>query len=112
MDLLKTFNEMHQQQRGGDNPLEARIQSLEMAFRMQFEAQEVFDLNKETQITRDLYGHGRFADACLAARRLVERGVRMVQIFTGDGQPWDDHGDIKDHASQGETGRSADRRVA
>jgi hypothetical protein len=100
MDLLKKFNEIHQQQRGGDNPLEARIQSLEMAFRMQFEAQDVFDLNKETKITREMYGPGRFADACLAARRLVERGVRMVQIFTGDGQPWDDHGDIKDHATK------------
>jgi hypothetical protein len=100
MDLLKKFNEIHEQQRGGDNPLEARIQSLEMAFRMQFEAQDVFDLNKETKITREMYGPGRFADACLVARRLVERGVRMVQIFTGDGQPWDDHGDIKAHADK------------
>ena len=80
--------------------LEARIASMEMAFRMQIEAQEVFDLNRETQATRELYGKGQFADACLTARRLVERGVRMVQIYTGGGQPWDDHGNIADHAKK------------
>jgi uncharacterized protein (DUF1501 family) len=80
-----------------------------MAFRMQFEAQEVFDLKRETQATRDLYGKGPFAEACLAARRLVERGVRMVQIFTGDGQPWDDHGDIKAHAVKAQ---QTDRPIA
>jgi Protein of unknown function (DUF1501) len=100
MDLLKQLNEKHLEARQNDNPLEARIQSLEMAFRMQFEAQEVFDLSKEDKATRELYGSGPFADACLLARRLVERGVRMVQIFTGDGQPWDDHGDIKEHANK------------
>jgi Protein of unknown function (DUF1501) len=103
MDLLKQLNEMHLARRAGDNPLEARIESLEMAFRMQFEAQEVFDLSRETKATRDLYGQGSFADACLLARRLVERGVRMVQIFTGGGQPWDDHGDIKAHTDKART---------
>ena len=87
LDLLKAMNEAHLAQRKGDSNLETRIQSMEMAFRMQFEGQDVFDMNKETQATRDLYGKGPFADACLAARRLVERGTRMVQIFTGDGQP-------------------------
>lgn len=101
LDLLKQINSMHLQQRGGvDNPLEARIQSMEMAFRMQTEAQEVFDLNQETQATRDAYGKGEFADGCLAARRLVERGVRMVQVFYGNGQPWDDHDNISDHAKK------------
>ncbi len=101
LDLLKQINSMHLQQRGGlDNPLEARIQSMEMAFRMQTEAQEVFDLNQETQATRDAYGKGEFADGCLAARRLVERGVRMVQVFYGNGQPWDDHDNIADHAKK------------
>jgi hypothetical protein len=100
MDLLKQMNEMHLAKRAGDNPLEARIQSLEMAYRMQFDAQEVFDLSRETKATRDLYGSGSFADACLLARRLVERGVRMVQIFTGNGQPWDDHADIKAHTAK------------
>ncbi len=97
LDLLNEMNRRHLEQRGSDNPLEARIASLEMAFRMQTEAQEVFDLNRETKPTRELYGTGPFADACLAARRLVERGVRMVQVFTGGGQPWDDHGDIMAH---------------
>jgi hypothetical protein len=100
LDLLKAMNEAHLASRPGDAALEARIQSMEMAFRMQFEGQDVFDLSKETQATRDLYGKGQFADACLAARRLVERGVRMVQVFTGNGQPWDDHGDIKLHADK------------
>jgi hypothetical protein len=109
MDLLKELNEMHLTRRAGDNPLEARIQSLEMAFRMQFEAQEVFDLGRETAATRDLYGRGAFADACLVARRLLERGVRVVQIYTGGGQPWDDHGDIKLHADKA---RTTDKPIA
>jgi hypothetical protein len=100
VDLLQQLNEAHLARRAGDDPLEARIQSLEMAFRMQFEAREVFDLSRETKATRELYGQGPFADACLLARRLVERGVRVVQVFTGDGQPWDDHSDIKLHADK------------
>jgi hypothetical protein len=100
LDLLKAMNQQHLEQRGGaDNALEARIESLEMAFRMQFEAQEVFDLNREPLRLRENYGTTPFANACLTARRLVERGVRMVQIYTGDGQPWDDHGDIANHAN-------------
>ena len=67
---------------------------------MQTEAQEVFDLGKETKETRSSYGPGQFADACLAARRLVESGVRMVKIYYGDGQPWDDHTNIKAHAEK------------
>jgi hypothetical protein len=103
MDLLKKLNDMHLSKRNGDNALEARIQSLEMAFRMQFEARDVFDLGRETAATRARYGKGPFADACLAARRLLERGVRVVQVFTGDGQPWDDHADIKLHANKART---------
>jgi hypothetical protein len=104
VDLLRRFNEMHLEARGGsDNPLEARIQSMEMAFRMQFEAQDVFDLSREAQTTRDQYGRGQFNDACLVARRLLERGVRVVQIFTGSGQPWDDHGDIANHRNNART---------
>ncbi len=101
LDLLKQMNEIHLANRGGrDNPLEARIQSLEMAFRMQTEAQQVFDLKQETKQTLEAYGPGKFAEACLAARRLVESGVRMVQVYYGDGQPWDDHEDIKAHANK------------
>jgi hypothetical protein len=101
LDLLKRMNELHLARRGGrDNRLEARIESLEMAFRMQSEAQDVFDLAQETQQTRETYGAGQFANGCLVARRLVESGVRMVQLYYGNGQPWDDHGDIKAHASK------------
>jgi hypothetical protein len=98
LDLLQQLNREHLASRPQDGQLEARIESLEMAFRLQFAAQEVFELQQETQTTRDLYGKGAFADACLAARRLVERGVRMVQLYYGGGQPWDDHGDIFNHA--------------
>jgi hypothetical protein len=110
LDLLTAINQRHLDQRGGrDNPLEARIASLEMAFRMQTEAQDVFDLTKETKATRELYGPGAFADGCLTARRLVERGVRMVQVFTGAGQPWDDHGDILAHRDKA---RQTDQPIA
>jgi hypothetical protein len=101
LDVMKQMNELHLAQRGGqDNRLEGRIESLEMAFRMQTEAQTVFDLAKETKTTQDAYGSGQFARGCLAARRLVESGVRMVQVYYGNGQPWDDHGDIKAHADK------------
>jgi len=101
LDLLKQMNELHLAKRGGeDNRLESRIESLEMAFRMQTEAQEVFDLSRETKRTREAYGEGQFANGCLAARRLVESGVRMVQVYYGNGQPWDDHEDIKKHADK------------
>jgi hypothetical protein len=109
MDLMRKLNELHLAKRAGDNPLEARIASLEMAFRMQTEASEAFDLGRETKATRELYGTGPFADGCLLARRLVERGVRMVQLFTGAGQPWDDHGNIKEHANKA---KQVDRPIA
>ena len=73
LDLMQRMNELHARGRDGDPQLEARIQSLEMAFRMQTAATDAFDLNRETTATRDLYGRGQFADACLVARRLVER---------------------------------------
>ena len=97
LDLMQKMNQEHLATRGLDNQLEARIGSLEMAYRMQFEAQEAFDITRESEATRTLYGPGQFADGCLIARRLVERGVRTVQLFYGSGQPWDAHGDIKDH---------------
>lgn len=97
LDLLQSLNREHFETRAADNQLDARIESLEMAFRLQFAAQEVFDLNRESKPTREAYGSGQFADGCLVARRLVERGVRMVQLYYGGGQPWDDHGDIFNH---------------
>ena len=97
LDLMQRLNQEHLKQRTRDAQLDARINSLEMAYRMQFEAQQAFDISRETKVTREAYGKGQFADGCLIARRLVERGVRMVQVFYGSGQPWDAHGNIMDH---------------
>ena len=97
LDLMQKMNREHLEYRGRDNQLEARIESFEMAYRMQFEAQDAFDISQETATTRKAYGDGQFADGCLIARRLIERGVRMTQVFYGSGQPWDAHGNIMDH---------------
>jgi hypothetical protein len=109
VDLLQALNQEHLHARGPDEALEARIASLEMAFRMQFEAREAFDLGRESAVTRDLYGSGEFASACLIARRLVERGVRVVQIYYGNDQPWDDHQDINKHRDHAQ---KSDRPIA
>jgi len=97
LDLIQAMNRLHAQQREHDDQLEARIASLEMAYRMQGESREAFDIGAESQATREAYGEGEFAGACLLARRLVERGVRVVQLYYGDNQPWDDHKDITNH---------------
>jgi hypothetical protein len=109
LDLLQQINAGHLQERGRDDQLEARIASLEMAFRMQTEAQEAFDLTRETTATRQRYGEGQFANACLIARRLAERGVRMTQIYFGNDQPWDDHNNILNHRNHA---RQSDQPVA
>lgn len=98
LDLLQSMNEQHLAARPGDTTLDARIQSMEMAFRMQMEAQEVFDLSRETQATRDLYGKGDFNDGCILARRLVERGVRVVQLYYDAKENWDSHESTDHHA--------------
>ena len=85
---------MHVDELGRAPELEATIQSMEVAFRMQTEAPDVFDIRKESQATRDRYGVSEFGRGCLMARRLVERGVRMVQLYHG---PWDHHADIMGH---------------
>jgi hypothetical protein len=98
LDLLADLNRSHLAQRGGnDTQLEASIQAMEVAFRMQTEAPEAFDIRKESAATRARYGEGDFGRGCLMALRLVERGVRMVQLYYGDGQPWDNHDDILIH---------------
>ena len=71
--------------------LDSRIRAMEVAFRMQFEASDAFDVSRETERTRRLYGTGHFANGCLLARRLAERGVRFTQVYYGNGQPWDTH---------------------
>ena len=91
LDLLRQLNSEHLAGRSNASVLNARIESMETAFRMQFEASDAFDLNRETKTTREAYGEGHFANGCLLARRLVERGVRFVQVYYGNGQPWDTH---------------------
>jgi len=94
LDLLRQLNKTHLAKRENDAALEARIASFELAYRMQTEATDAFDVNKESQATRDMYGPGNFARQCLMARRLAERGVRFIQLYHGAGQPWDSHDDI------------------
>jgi hypothetical protein len=109
LELLRHMNELHLAERTQDTQLEARIQSLEIAFRMQMDAQDAFDINQEPAGLRQQYGDGPFANACLIARRLAERGVRVTQIYYGNGQPWDDHKDIANHRNHAE---KSDRPIA
>jgi hypothetical protein len=95
LDTLAKLNALHQQQRGADPALEARIHSFELAYRMQMEAAEAFDVSREPKNVLDAYGPGTQARQILIARRLVERGVRFVQVWHGQGQPWDNHDDIE-----------------
>jgi hypothetical protein len=95
LDLVQRLNRKHLARRGEDAALEARIQSFELAYRMQTEATDAFDVNRESQATREMYGKGSFARQCLIARRLAERGVRFIQLYHGAGQPWDSHDDIE-----------------
>ncbi len=95
LDLLMRFNRQHQQQRTDEPELEARIQAFELAFRMQMEASDAFDLSQEPQHVLDAYGPSVQGRQLLLARRLVERGVRVVQLYHGDVQPWDSHNDLE-----------------
>jgi hypothetical protein len=98
LDLLQTLNAAHAARRQNDALLEARIQSFELAYRMQMEAADAFDLTKEPPEVRQRYGSSVQGRQLLIARRLVERGVRFVQVWHGDGQPWDSHDQIeKEH---------------
>jgi hypothetical protein len=102
LDTLARLNELHLASRVDDSRLSARIESFELAYRMQSEAPEAFDLARETAATAKAYGLDQpatriFGQQCLLARRLVERGVRFVQLYhtTGGFQPWDQHSDLK-----------------
>jgi hypothetical protein len=95
LDLLAELNRDHQEPRAEDAALEARIQSFELAFRMQTAASEALDVSDEPQYTLDAYGPGMQARQLLIARRLIERGVRYVQCYHGDVQPWDSHSEIE-----------------
>jgi hypothetical protein len=115
LDALKAFNESHLATRKDDPALAARIRSFETAFGMQSEMPEALDLSKETDATLGLYGLKRgqtdgFGWQCLVARRLVERGVRFVElIHTGSANNWDSHGNMADH---GRLAKQVDQPVA
>lgn len=102
LELLQRMNQRHRALSPEDTRLEARIQSYELAARMQLAAPETFQLSSETEATRRLYGLDEkvtedFGRRCLTARRLIERGVRFVQVWSGAGGPsnnWDNHTDI------------------
>ena len=95
LDFLRKINDQHAESRGHDSDLEARLESFELAYRMQFEATDAFDISKEPKYIREMYGdtiHGR---QLLITRRLIERGVRFVQAWHGPGQPWDAHDEVE-----------------
>jgi hypothetical protein len=103
LDTLATLNERHRALRPDHQELQSRISTYELAYRMQEHAPEAVDLSQETQATRDLYGLDNdqtrdFGTRCLLARRLVERGVRFVQVYSGgahNDDNWDAHGDLE-----------------
>lgn len=94
LDLLLQLNRRHIDARQQDPQLESRIQSFELAYRMQMDAADAFDVSREPEHIRKMYGDGTQARQILIARRLLERGVRFVQVWHGAGQPWDSHDDI------------------
>ena len=113
LDLLAALNTQHAAEREGDPQLEQQMRSFELAYRMQIEATDAFDVSREPQHILDMYGDGLQARQMLIARRLVERGVRFVQVWHGDGQPWDHHDDIAvGHANLPRECDQADRRAA
>ncbi|MBS0202937.1 MAG: DUF1501 domain-containing protein [Planctomycetes bacterium] len=110
LDFIQRLNALYSERQGAENAFNARIESLELAFRMQTSAEEAFDISRETESTLDQYGltgpeaslvatvpgqstvdRTIFGRNCLLARRLVERGVRVVQVYCGRAQPWDTH---------------------
>ncbi len=97
LDLAQAFNRHFAQARPGDPQMEARIQNYEIAYRMQMEATDAFDLAKEPEHIRKLYGDTPHGRQMLISRRLIERGVRYVQLWHGSGQPWDSHDKIAEN---------------
>jgi hypothetical protein len=96
LDAVQQLNRGYSEQFGADAYLEGRIKSMEQAYKMQFEALDVFDIRKESEKTRQEYGSTPFANGCLLARRLAEKGVRYIHVNYGAGQVWDDHKGIND----------------
>jgi len=115
IDLIQKLNQSHLAARDGDDELAARIESYEMAFRMQTEAPDLVNLRGESEATRKLYGIDEpvtreFGTRCLLARRMIERGVRFVQLYSGDTNGWDAHKDVAQN--HGEYCAATDRPVA
>jgi hypothetical protein len=115
LDFIQELNQFHRQDRPEDEDLDARIAAAELAYRMQSAAPEAVDLRQETAATRRLYGLDdpiteRFGRNCLLARRLVERGVRFVQLYSGSGSKWDAHSDVE--GNHGRHCRETDRPIA
>lgn len=118
LDLLAQLNQTHLEQRPGATELAARSQTYELAYRMQAQAPEAVDLSQETQETLDCYGVGRqptdeYGRNCLIARRLVERGVRFIQLYSGGGhleETWDAHESIE--KNHGQHAAEVDRPIA
>jgi len=115
LDLLAEFNRQYDATRTDNTELEARIRGYELAYRMQAEAPQVVDLSKETEATKQLYGLDHeetavFGRNCLLARRLVENGVRFVQLYSGAGSKWDSHKGIEKLHSK--LCRSVDQPIA
>jgi len=104
--LLSRLNRMYTERQP---ELESSIQAMEVAFKMQTEAPEAFDISRESEATRAAYGDTDFGRGCLMARRLIERGVRMAQVYFGNFQPWDSHDDIMAHQR---LARQADPAIA
>ncbi|HXA06706.1 MAG TPA: DUF1501 domain-containing protein, partial [Bryobacteraceae bacterium] len=115
LDFLKQLNERYSLENPGDSELEARIAAYELAYQMQSSAPEAVDMSKETEATKKLYGldapeTSAFGANCLLARRLVERGVRFVELYAGSGSGWDAHNDIEGNHSK--RCRASDQPVA
>src|SRR5437588_154849 len=115
LDLIQELNRRHYELRQEDSELEARIASYELAYRMQAAAPEAVELAQETEETKRLYGVDqketeRMGRNCLLARRLVERGVRFVQLYSGSGSKWDAHADVEGNHSR--YCRESDRPIA
>jgi hypothetical protein len=110
LDLVQRLNERHLEERQRDAQLEARVQSFELAYRMQTEAADAFDVSREPPRVRDQYGAGVHGRQLLITRRLLERGVRFVQVWSGGGQPWDNHDNLE--AEHRKLAQEWDRAIA
>ncbi|MEL6110062.1 MAG: DUF1501 domain-containing protein [Planctomycetota bacterium] len=99
LDFLRQINHRHLLERDKDTELAARVDAYELAFRMQIAAPEIVDLSQESRETLSLYGIDRketrdFGERCLLARRMIQRGVRFVQVYSGNTEGWDAHKDV------------------